>query len=339
MRVSDGSGTQVASNPPPQTSLDAWKHAQAAASNKPAPTTPSSTSASGTHTSPSSGAKHGSGSSYELGSRANLRGYAFSDKGSVSVKSNGDFEVGRTSSFNYVSPDLSVTATQSSSLKVKTVKPGEKPNGESQSTESTDDKSNPLFSKGSASLVGVQGSAGASAWSQTFSNSHAYFSASVLGVQASGQAGVSITHDGITASASGSVGAYLVDTQAGFQGGPLTASGDASVGAGANANAQVAFNPLKGDVGVSGGGSAFAGAQANETGSLGVAGTSVSETAGVGAGIGIDGKADLGIKDGDISANFDVGGYLGVGGNVDVSFNVNVPKAADDAWHAITSFI
>jgi hypothetical protein len=337
MRVADGSSTSAASNPPPQTSLDAWKHAQAAASNKPAPTTPSSTSSSGSHTSPSTGAKHGS--SYELGTRSNLRGYAFGNQGSVSLKGNGDFEVGRSSSFSYVSPNLSVTATQSSSVTVKPVKPGEKPNGENQSTESTDDKPNPFLAKASASLGGVQGSAGASAWSHTFSNSNAYFSASVLGVQASGQAGVSITHDGLTASASGSVGAYLVDTQAGFQGGPLTASGDASVGAGANANAQVAFNPLKGDVGVSGGGSAFAGAQANETGSLGAAGTSVSETAGVGAGIGVDAKADLGIKDGDISASFDVGGYLGVGGNVDVSFNVNVPKAADDAWHAITSFI
>jgi hypothetical protein len=42
---------------------------------------------------------------------------------------------------------------------------------------------------------------------------------------------------------------------------------------------------------------------------------------------------------GDIGVNFDLGGYLGVGANMDVSFNVNVPKVADDAWHDITSFI
>jgi hypothetical protein len=254
------------------------------------------------------------------------------------VKSNGDLELGRTSSFNYVSPELEVTATQRSSLKVETVTPGEKPNGESQSTENTDDKSNPFLAKTTLNLVGVQGSAGASAWSKTFSNSHAYFTASALGLEASGQAGGGITQDGITAQASGSACAYLVDAKAGVHGGPLTASGEASVGAGANGNAQVAFNPMKEDVGVNGGVGAFAGAQANETGSVGADGTSVSETAGVGAGVGVDAKLDVGMNKGDIGVNFDLGGYLGVGANADVSFNVNVPKVADNAWHDITSF-
>jgi hypothetical protein len=333
MRVSGDFSTPAASNAPPQSPVDAWTQAMAAASAKTQP------SSSGTHTSPSTVAQHASGSPYELGTRANLRGYAFSDQSSVSVKNNGDFELGRTSRFNYVSPELEVTATQRSSLKVKTVTPGEKPNGESQSTENTDDKSNPFLAKTNLNLVGVQGSTGASAWSKTFSNSHAYFTASALGAEASGQAGVGITADGITAQASGSAGAYLVDAKAGVHGGPLTASGEASVGAGANGTAQVAFNPVKGDVGVNGGGGAFAGAQANETGSVGADGTSVSETAGVGAGVGVDAKLDVGMNKGDIGVNFDLGGYLGVGANADVSFNVNVPKVADDAWHDITSFL
>lgn len=359
MRIYDGSDTAsnappAASNAtPPQTSVDAWTQALAAASNKPSPTTPSSTSSSDAHTSPSTNAQHASGSRYVPGTRANLRGFAFSDQRSASVKENGDFELGRTSSFNYVSPELEITATQSSSLKVKTVTPGEKPNGESQSTEDTDDKSNPVLANTNLNLVGAQGSAGASAWSKTFKNSNAYFTASALGVQASGQAGVGINmQKGITAQASGSVGAYLVDAKAGVHGGPLTACGEATVGADASGNVQAAFNPLKGDVGVNSGVSAFAGAQANETGSVGVDGTGVSETAGVGAGVGVDANLDVGMNHGDIDAKFDVGGYLGVGGNLDFSFNVNTPKladgalhdvtkapkVADDAWHDVTSF-
>jgi hypothetical protein len=84
------------------------------------------------------------------------------------VKNNGDFELGKTSSFNYVSPELEVTATQSSSLKVKAVTPGEKPSDASQSTENTDDNSNPFLAKTNLNLVGVQGSTGASAWSKTY---------------------------------------------------------------------------------------------------------------------------------------------------------------------------
>jgi hypothetical protein len=339
MRVSDGSSTPVAtaSNAPPQCPDDAWTQAMAAASAK------TQASSSDTHKSPSTVAEHAVNSPYELGTRANLRGYAFSDQSSISMKNNGDFELGRTSSFNYVSPELEVTATRSSSLKVETFRPGEKPNGESESTEDTDDKSNPFLAKTNLNFVEVQGSTGASAWSKTFSDSHAYFTASALGVEASGQASVGINlQDGITAQASGSVGAYVVDAKAGVHDGPLTASGEASVGAGANGNAQVAFNPLKGDAGVNGGFSAFAGAQANETGSVGVDGTGVSETAGVGAGVGVDAKLDVGMNNGDIGVKLDLGGYLGVGANVDISFNVDVPKVpkvVDDAWHDITSFL
>jgi hypothetical protein len=349
MRISDGSSTPTpaASNDPPQNQDEAFTRAMAAASAK------TQSSSSRTHTSPSNGTRPVVDN---LGTRTNLRGYAFNDQNSVFVKKNGDFELGRASSFNYVSPDLKVTATQSSSLKVKTVTPEEKPKGESESTESTvskgekpkgekestentdeDDKSNPFLAKTNLNLIGAQGSTGASAWSKTFSNNHAYLTESALGVEAWGQARVGINlHDGISAQASGSVSAYLVDAQAGVHGGPASVSGEASVGANASGDTQLAFNPMKGDVGLNAGVSANAGAQANETGSVGIDGTDVSETAGVGVGVGIDGKLDVGMDNGDIGVKFDVGGYLGIGANVDVSFNVNVPKVVDDGLHDLT---
>jgi hypothetical protein len=339
MRITDGSTpVAAASNDPPQ-SHDDFNKAMATASSKSPP------SSSDTHTSPNTVARHVA----NLGTRANLRGYAFDDQSSVSVKKNGDFELGRTSSFNYVSPDLEVTATHTSSLKVTTVNPEEKPKstesteskdkpkGESEKTEDTDDDSNPLLGKTNLNLIGVQGSTGVSAFSKTFSNDHAYFTGSAFGVEAWGQAGLAVNlHDGIAAQASGSASAYLVDAQAGIHGGPASLSGEASVGANASGNAQLAFNPLKGDAGLNAGFSANAGAQANETGSVGVDGTDVSETAGVGVGVGIDGTLDVGMNKGDIDAKLDIGGYLGIGGNVDVSFNVNVPKVAEGAFHDIT---
>jgi hypothetical protein len=55
---------------------------------------------------------------------------------------------------------------------------------------------------------------------------------------------------------------------------------------------------VKGDVGVNGGIGAFAGAQANETGSVGADGTSVPETAGVGVGVVVAAKLALGMNKG-----------------------------------------
>ena len=273
-----------------------------------------------------------------LGTRVNLSGVSVTSQSTGSFsRTSPDFELSRTTSINFVSPEAEITATRSESLKVKTVPPStssEKPKPEE---ETTGEDPNIFLSKTNVNLIGVQGSAGVSAFSKTFSNHYASFTVSALGADASGQAGISVTHDGITAQASGNAGVYLVDAKAAVQAGPAQASGEASVGANANANAQVALNPLKGDVGVNGGVGAFAGAQADETAGLSADGTSATETANVGAGIGLDAKADFGIDKGKIDIGFDVGAYLGVGASADINVSVNVPKVVDSAWHAITS--
>ncbi len=322
MRITDGAGTPVIPPPKPPASR---------------PATPKPEPPSGAKIPPSSIVEHAFPYLSDPGSRVNLHGVAITNQSSASVnRASGDFELARITTYNLVSRDTELTERQSSSLKVTTASPSlsEEPKREGENTE---EDPNVFLSRTNLDLIGAQGSANASVASATFSNRQASFTVSALGADASGEANLGVTHDGITAQASGNASAYLVDARAGLDAGPVQASGDASVGAGVNGNAQVAFDPLKGDVGVNGGVGAFAGAQANETGSLSVDGTTASETANVGAGIGGDAKLDVGMDKGKIDVNFDVGAYLGVGAGVDVSFNVDVGKAADSAWHDITS--
>jgi hypothetical protein len=323
MRVTDGGTPVIPPEPEPQASR----------SSAPEPESPS-----GTQTAPNSIVQHAFPYLSEPGSHANLRGLAITSQSSASVnRSSGDFELGRTTTYNFVSRDIDLTAKQTSSVKVATASPSlsEEPK---QEDENTDEKPNLFLSRTNLNLIGLQDSVNASVASATFSNRLGSFAVSALGADASGQATLGVTHEGITAQASGNASIYLVDAKADLDAGPAQASADASIGAGVNGNAQVAFNPLKGDVGVNGGVSAFAGAQANETGSLSVDGTTASETANVGAGVGLDAKLDVGVDEGKLDVNFDVGAYLGVGAGADLSFSVDVPKAADSLWHSITSF-
>ncbi len=323
MRITDGSGAPAV-----------LPEAHSAASGSSAPKAEPSSSA---ETSPSRIVQHAFPSLSDLGNRVNLRGLAITSQSSASVsRTSDDFELSRLTTFNSVSRDAELTETQRSSLKVTTVSPSSSKEP-APKDENTDDEPNVFLSRTNLQIKSVEGSANASVASATFSNRHASLTVSALGAEASGQASLGITHDGITAQASGSASAYLVDARAGLNIGPAQGSAEASVGATVNGNAQVAFNPLKGDVGANAGVGAFAGAQANETGGLSVDGTTASETANVGAGVGFDAKLDVGVDKGKVDVNFDVGAYLGVGAGTDLSFSVNVPKVADSTWHAITS--
>ena len=322
MRVTDGGTPVIPPEPEPPASRSS------SAKSEPL---------SGTQTAPNSIVQHTFPYLSEPGSRANLRGVAITSQSSASVnRSSGDFELGRTTTYNFVSRGIDLTAKQTSSVKVTTASPSLSEERK-QEDENADERPNLFLSRTNLNLIGLQGSANASVASATFSNRQGSFAVSALSADASGQANLGVTHEGIAAQASGNAGVYLVDAKAGFDAGPAQASGDASVGAGVNGNAQVAFNRLKGDVGVNGGVGAFAGAQANETGSLSVDGTTASETANVGAGVGVDARLDVGVDKGEVNLNFDGGAYLGVGAGADVSFSMDVPKAADSIWHSITS--
>jgi hypothetical protein len=75
--------------------------------------------------------------------------------------------------------------------------------------------------------------------------------------------------------------------------------------------------------------SAFAGARASFRNSNSIKGVgSLTEVARVGAGIGADGRADLGWKNDDLGAS----AFGGVGGGVDVSGEINPVGAGKMAW-------
>ncbi len=323
MRITDGCGAPAV-----------LPEAQSSAHGSSAPKAePSSTA----QASPSSIAKHAFPSLFDLGNRVNLRGVAITSQSSASVsRTSGDFELSRITTYNFVSREAELTATQSSSLKATTVSPSSSKEPAPED-ENTGDDPNVFLSRNNLQVIGVQGSSNASVASDTFSNRQASFTVSALGAEASGQASLGVTHDGIAAQASGNASAYLVDARAGLHIGPAQGSAGASVGTGVNGNAQVAFNPLKGDADADAGVSAFAGAQANETGSLNADGTTASETANIGAGVGVDAKLDVGVDKGEVDVSGDVGAYLGLGAGADISFTVNVPKVTESAWHTITS--
>lgn len=323
MRITDGGGVPAV-----------VPEKQSSGSGSSAPKAEPSSSA---QTYPSSIVQHAFPSTSDLGNRVNLHGLAITSQSSASVsRTSDDFELSRITTYNVVSREAELTATQSSSLKAITVSPSSSKEPAPED-EKAGDEPNVLLSRTNLQVIGVHGLSNASVASATFSNRRASFTVAALDAEASGQASLGLSHDGITAQASGSAGAYLVDARAGLHIGPAQGSAEASVGAGINGNAQLAFNPLKREAEADAGVTAFAGAQANETGSLSVDGTTASETANIGAGVGVDAKLDVGVDKGKVDVNFEVGGYLGVGAGADISFNVDVPKVADSAWHAITS--
>ena len=328
MRIPDGGTPAIAPETQPLSSGSSASHGE--------PST-------GSQTSPNSIVQHAFASPSSWGERTNLRGLAFTSESSASIsRTSPDFEVSRTTTLSYADRYRELTATQTSVLKLSTLptpsgKEATPKEGDSAEGSSDKTKQNPLLAKTDLQFLEVGGSTGASVASKTFSSRYASLTVSALGVAASGQANVGITHDGITAQASGNASAYLLDVKADAHAGPLDASGEATVGATANGNVQLDVNPLKGDVSAEAGGDAFVGVQANETAGLSADGSSATETANVGAGVGVDAKMDVGCDKGKLEASLDLGAYVGVGAGFDVSVSVNVPKVADGAWHAIAS--
>jgi len=104
---------------------------------------------------------------------------------------------------------------------------------------------------------------------------------------------------------------------------------NAYVGAEAGAKAGVNFNPRSGDVGVSAGLDAFAGAKAKGVvrQSLGLAGENIGRAGVSGeawAGIGASANASAGFEDGKLKLGASVGAALGLGGKVGFSVEVDV---------------
>jgi hypothetical protein len=163
------------------------------------------------------------------------------------------------------------------------------------------------------------------------------------------------------AQANGQASANLVSGQAhgqisyGPKGAHLSTQGqaNASVGATAQGQAFVGFDPKHGTVGAGANGSVFAGAQAGGTVTQTAGPASASATGQVEAGIGAQFQADVGMHNGKLGVKLDVGAALGIGANVGVNFNVDAGQAVHDvehvghdvkegakkAWHALTGWL
>ena len=116
-----------------------------------------------------------------------------------------------------------------------------------------------------------------------------------------------------------------------LDGASLSGDGSAMVGAGATESGQVAVDPLHGTVDCNTDVNAFAGGRAQGAVSTGAGPVGATAQGDIGAGVGLDAQANVGIEKGKIT--FDVGlqAYLGIGGGGNLSFSVDPSQVVNDA--------
>lgn len=156
-----------------------------------------------------------------------------------------------------------------------------------------------------------------------------------LSANASGEASAGVDLSKGTAYAKGEVEASVnvvnaeaqVKTDYGF--GSTEAAAEANVGASVEAEAEVNIDPLKGTVSAEVGGEAFTGAKASGEISQTVGPVTASVGGEVMAGVGVEFEADVGLKDGKLSAKFDIGASLGIGASVEFGVEIDVGKAVE----------
>lgn len=123
------------------------------------------------------------------------------------------------------------------------------------------------------------------------------------------------------------------------------ATGDAAVGANAEARAGLTMDAMKGKVSGDVGLDAFAGASAEADGSvsgdLAGAKTSVtgSATAYAGVGIGLKANGNLDLMHGKVGFKLNVGAALGVGAKFDLGMNIDVSGVPHEIGHAASSVV
>jgi hypothetical protein len=166
------------------------------------------------------------------------------------------------------------------------------------------------------------------------------YHASVLEASASASGQASIGLGKIEASGKVHAQATVVDftahAEANF--GPLKANAQAEafVGAKADAEGSISFDPLHGSLGISAKGSAFVGAKAGVSGQVKL-GDYVGVHGGVEgmAGVGIKAGISAGLSKGHLKFQFEFGFALGIGGKISFGFDVNFKKIGE----AVKNFI
>ncbi|UKY51092.1 putative T7SS-secreted protein [Streptomyces inhibens] len=142
---------------------------------------------------------------------------------------------------------------------------------------------------------------------------------------AEGSVGASVKDGRLQAGASGSAYLAKASAEGGVEYGPAAVKGDASAFVGAEATATTSV----GKDGVHAGAEAFAGAKATASAHADVGGIGAGATAEGWAGAGAAAHADAGMKDGKFVIGADVGVGLGLGGKVGFQMEIDPHKVVD----------
>jgi len=149
-----------------------------------------------------------------------------------------------------------------------------------------------------------------------------------FGYSTSGGGALSATVNSIKANFNANASAFLLNAQISAEYGPLSAKGAVSIQATANLNSEIDFDPLNGEVAVSGGGEVFAGGKAEvELGAKNDNG-GIASNAGVTYGAGLESKVEVGLKDGVVKGEVDLGATVGLGVDVGIELELNVIETA-----------
>ena len=132
------------------------------------------------------------------------------------------------------------------------------------------------------------------------------------------------TFAGVKASAEGETSANLGGLEAGVGG-----AAETTAGADAAAALSASKDGLKANV------AAFAGSKASAAGSANLGGLGVNGTSEAWAGVGIEAEADLTFQDGKLKFDFGVGASLGVGGKAGFGFTIDVEQVGEDLESAV----
>ncbi len=159
---------------------------------------------------------------------------------------------------------------------------------------------------------------------ETFDTAIGHFTFSAVGADGGAGYWIGVSLDGVEVGGEANLEAYLVQGEYSLDTRYLDAGAQVMVGAEAEAEAALEFQPWEGDLRVEAGAEVGASASVGAHGTLGTDDLNVSGSAGVGVGAGAEVNLDVGFDDWTFSFDGGLGAYLGVGAEFDVGFEVDV---------------
>ena len=160
--------------------------------------------------------------------------------------------------------------------------------------------------------------------SETFNTAIGDFTFSAVGADGGAGYWIGVSSDGVELGGEANVAAYLVQGEYSLDTEYLDLGAEVMVGAEAEAEAAIEFQPWEGDLRVEAGAEVGATASVGAEGQLGTDDLNVSGSAGDGVGAGAEANFEAGFDDWTFSFETGLGAYLGVGVEFDVGFEGDV---------------